>query len=67
MKHITLKEYEITTLQYAINCARSHLEKSKAEKATQEWTQSNGEHSETHNFHMSNLWELENKIHGRRG
>ena len=67
MKHITLKQDEIRTLQYAIHCARSHLARSKAEKATQEWIQSNGKHSDTHNIHMSNLWELENKIHGREG
>tara|TARA_R100000234_G_C4935958_1_gene150684 strand:+ start:432 stop:632 length:201 start_codon:yes stop_codon:yes gene_type:complete len=65
MKNITLKQDEITTLQYAIHCARSSLARKKSEKATQEWIQSDGKHSDTHNIHMRNLWKLENKIHGR--
>jgi|TARA_A100001391_G_scaffold124536_1_gene84896 hypothetical protein len=65
MKNITLKQDEIRTLQYAIHCARSNLARKKSEKATGEWIQSNGKHSDTHNTHMRNLWKLENKIHGR--
>jgi hypothetical protein len=66
MKYITLTQDEIRTLQFAIHCARGKLSKQKAEKTTQEWIQSNGEHSESHNNHMKNLWSIEEDIHGRK-
>ena len=65
MKNITLTQDEIRALQFAIYCARSKLKIQKANKATQEWIESNGKHSDTHNIYMSNLWELENKIQGK--
>ena len=63
MKNITLTQDEIRTFQFAIYCARGKLKTQKANKDTQEWIESNGKHSDTHNIHMSNLWKLENKIH----
>ena len=65
MKHILLTQDEIRTLQHAIDSCRSHLSRQKENKTTQEWIQSNGEHSDTHNIHMKNLGILEDKIHGR--
>ena len=65
MKHIILTIDEIRTLQYAIHCSRSHLQEQKANKTTQEWIRSDGKHSESHRVDMQNLWNIENKIHGR--